>query len=144
MREQNRRVDLAPAAFVDVLQQRLSESTARDPSQPFQLISRRRMKMMNSWSIETSMDGMHSREMTGSTVEINRQQGETLHLFDGQKVTLRSASGSIEAQLKLSDEVRSGVAVMEHGWGYRTFNPGRGSSRHHGGCLLYTSPSPRD
>ncbi|WP_022959014.1 molybdopterin-containing oxidoreductase family protein [Spongiibacter tropicus] len=133
LREQNRRVDLAPAAFVDVLQQRLTESTARDPSQPFQLISRRRMKMMNSWSIETSMDGMHSREMTGSTVEINRQQGETLHLFDGQKVTLRSASGSIEAQLKLSDEVRSGVAVMEHGWGYRTFNPGRGSSRHHGG-----------
>ncbi len=133
LREQNRRVDLAPATFVDVLQQRLTESTARDPSQPFQLISRRRMKMMNSWSIETSMDGMHSREMTGSTVEINRQQGETLHLFDGQKVTLRSASGSIEAQLKLSDEVRSGVAVMEHGWGYRTFNPGRGSSRHHGG-----------
>lgn len=133
LREQNRRVDLAPVAFVDVLQQRLTESTARDPSQPFQLISRRRMKMMNSWSIETSMDGMHSREMTGSTVEINRQQGETLHLFDGQKVTLRSASGSIEAQLKLSDEVRSGVAVMEHGWGYRTFNPGRGSSRHHGG-----------
>lgn len=133
LREQNRRVDLAPATFVDVLQQRLTESTARDPSQPFQLISRRRMKMMNSWSIETSMDGMHSREMTGSTVEINRQQGETLHLFDGQKVTLRSASGSIEAQLKLSDEVRSGVAVMEHGWGYRTFNPGRGSSRHLGG-----------
>lgn len=133
LREQNRRVDLAPATFVDVLQQRLTESTARDPSQPFQLISRRRMKMMNSWSIETSMDGMHSREMTGSTVEINRQQGETLHLFDGQKVTLRSANGSIEAQLKLSDEVRSGVAVMEHGWGYRTFNPGRGSSRHHGG-----------
>ena len=133
LREQNSHIDLAPSAFVKVLRHRLAEPATHNPLRPFQLISRRRMKMMNSWSIETSMEGMNSREMTGNNVEINRKEGEALKLIDGQKVKLSSASGSIEAEIRLSDEVRSGVAVMEHGWGYRTFNASRGSSRHHGG-----------
>ena len=48
-------------------------------------------------------------------------------------VTVSSATNRLQAKAKLSKDIRSGVAVMEHGWGYRTFDPKTGEGSYNGG-----------
>ena len=83
----NGKVNIAPEIFVQTLVERLKEKPADTSAYPLQLIGRRRMKMMNSWSVETSMSGMKEQEMSGGTIEINIADGEKLGIIDGQTVT---------------------------------------------------------
>ena len=90
-------------------------------------------RMMNSWSVETSMTGMKEQEMSGDTIEINRGDGQRFGVCDGDTVIVSSVTASLTATVKLSEDVRCGVAVMEHGWGYRTFDPKTGEGTYNGG-----------
>jgi formate dehydrogenase len=89
--------------------------------------------MMNSWSVETSMTGMKEHEMCGDTIELNRADGKTFGVNDGETVIVSSATASLTAKVKLSEDIRCGVAIMEHGWGYRTFDPKTGEGTYNGG-----------
>ncbi|CAA0102785.1 Assimilatory nitrate reductase catalytic subunit [Zhongshania aliphaticivorans] len=129
----NGKVNLAPTAFINTLAERLTQSPPDTSEYPLQLIGLRKMKMMNSWSVETSMEGMKERELTGGSIEINRLDGERFSVNDGQEVTVSSATNHLVAKVTLSDSVRPGVAVMQHGWGYRTFNPKTGKGTYNGG-----------
>ena len=127
------KVHIAPPPFIELLEERLTETPEDTSTYPLQLIGRRRMKMMNSWSVETSMTGMKEHEMSGDTIEINSDDAKKLNISDGQLVTVSSASNQLQAIAKLSTDIRSGVAVMEHGWGYRTFDPKTGEGTYNGG-----------
>jgi formate dehydrogenase len=129
----NGKVNIAPEIFIQTLVERLKEKPADTSVYPLQLIGRRRMKMMNSWSVETSMSGMKEQEMSGGTIEINIADGEKLGIIDGQTVTVCSVTNQLQAKAKLSKDIRCGVAVMEHGWGYRTFDPKTGEGTYNGG-----------
>ena len=86
------------------------------------------------WFIDRlRMSGMKEKEMSGGTIEINIADGEKLGVIDGQTVTVSSVTNKLQATVKLSKEIRCGVAVMEHGWGYRTFDPKTGEGTYNGG-----------
>jgi anaerobic selenocysteine-containing dehydrogenase len=122
-----KRIDLVPALLLDDLG-RLERATAlgaatqaaasRLPSRArpeFTLISRRQLRSNNSW--------MHNlpKLMAGKprcTLQMHPDDAEQLILRPGERVRVRSASGAIEVELELSDEVMRGVVSLPHGFGH--------------------------
>ncbi|MEX1668105.1 molybdopterin-dependent oxidoreductase [Zhongshania guokunii] len=122
------KVAVMPSALTERLQQLLAEPHLHNKSAefPLQLISRRRKHMMNSWLTHGAMKKMKRPE--GDVIEINDMDAQRWALNDGSQVRVRSRVGAIDAKLKVSDRVRSGVAVMSHGWGGQTYSPKNGSA----------------
>ena len=124
-----RRIDAAPKALVGLLRTRLADITSSMEMQPntYQLISRRRLQTMNSWLTESSAAKL--RGGVGEQVTICPKDAVRDGLTSGKRVRIESGTGSLEATLMVDDSLRPGVAVMEHGWGSRTFDPaGSGES----------------
>lgn len=118
-----RRINLVPALLIDDLG-RLERATPiegptiRLPSAArpeFSLISRRQLRSNNSW--------MHNvpKLMAGKprcTLQMHPDDAEPLILRPGDRVRVRSATGAIEVELELSDEVMRGVVSLPHGFGH--------------------------
>ncbi|MET0251985.1 MAG: molybdopterin-dependent oxidoreductase [Novosphingobium sp.] len=116
------KADLCPPEFADELR-RLLDTPSRDADYPFLIVSRRRNSTMNSWL------GDLSEEDGGSgVVELPRGDAAGLGLTEGQRVRVRSAVGSLEVAVHMSDELAPGVALIEHGWGTRVFDPANGAA----------------
>ena len=77
--------------------------------------------MMNSWLTHGSMQKMKNRD--GDVIELHPEDAALAGCQDGDKVKVASAVGEIVATLRVTDSVRSGVAVMGHGWGGHTYDP---------------------
>jgi formate dehydrogenase len=108
--------------FENILKQRLTEKPgAQSAAFPIQIVTRRLMGMMNSWLAETT--GMSGTECSGDFIEMNTEDAASLGISDGQQVEVRSTVSSVRVVARVSDHVRSGVAIMEHGWGSRIFDP---------------------
>jgi anaerobic selenocysteine-containing dehydrogenase len=60
------------------------------------------------------------------TALMHPDDASTRGLRDGQRVIVSSAVGKVELPLEVSDEVRSGVLSIPHGWGHDV--PGTGWS----------------
>ena len=123
------KADLCPAEFADELR-RLLASPSHDPAYPFLIVSRRRNSTMNSWL------GDLSEEDEGSgVVELGRADAVGLGLSEGQQVRVRSETGSLDLALRISDELAPGVALIEHGWGTRVFDPAKGTAAYAKGTI---------
>ncbi|MFY9328239.1 MAG: molybdopterin-dependent oxidoreductase [Georgfuchsia sp.] len=118
------RIHAAPDEFMTVLKQRLAEPLPQlNNTYPFQLVSQRRVSMMNSWLVETTK---HPR-VYGDVVDINPSDAETRKIEDGQIVALTSEISTIKAKARITDEVPAGILSMDHGWGSRLFDPQGGT-----------------
>lgn len=119
------KIEAAPADLVALLNDRLAEPEMRPAAGdwPYQIISRRRMQTMNSWLTESSATRL--REEVGSQIAISPADADRDGLADGDFVKVESVTNSVIASARISDEVRPGVAVMDYGWGSRTFDPAR-------------------
>lgn len=62
-------------------------------------------------------------------VLINPADAAELGIGDGDRVRVFSAVGSVELDASLSDGLRRGLVVVDHGWGSRIFDPVAGASR---------------
>ncbi|MEM8563928.1 MAG: molybdopterin dinucleotide binding domain-containing protein [Pseudomonadota bacterium] len=113
-------------------QGRFSAEDSHPPAFPLRLISRRRLNTFNSWSTETSAPRPEHHKQTVACVEISHHDAKVLGVTDGSPVAVISRSARLETTVLLSHKVRSGVAVMEQGWGSRTFDPATGKSYCHG------------
>jgi anaerobic selenocysteine-containing dehydrogenase len=82
--------------------------------------------MMNSWLVETSMTVMKNAQ--GDQIYLNKDDCARLRVDSGERVKVQSETGSIEAVVQMTPDVRRGVAVMEYGWGNRRFNPSTGKA----------------
>lgn len=126
IRTPDRKIDLAPAPLVALLQRRLAEPANRSDGEfPLQIISRRRVQNMNSWLVEST--GVNIKPFSGDAVEINTDDAARLGIADGQTVRVSSRAASIEARAVVSDKIRRGVVTIEQGWGSRVFDPLGGS-----------------
>jgi anaerobic selenocysteine-containing dehydrogenase len=113
----DRRIDLAPAIFVrdvDRLRARLDRGRATDDT-GLVMIGRRELLSNNSW--------MHNvprlmKAPVRCMLRMHPTDAARLHLLDGGRVRVRSAAGSIVADLELSDEMMPGVVSLPHGWGH--------------------------
>jgi formate dehydrogenase len=121
--ERERKVDLAGPELVALLEEELLQPAPGDQSSPYPLalIGRRRNNLMNSWLSDTV--GREGHDVRADAVEMNRADAERQGLRDGQPVLVESATAAVEARLICSNDIRGGVAVMEHGWGARIYRP---------------------
>ena len=54
---------------------------------------------------------------------MNPGDASSLGILDGQQVEVSSTVASVRAVCQVSDEVRAGVVLMEHGWGSHVLDP---------------------
>ena len=88
------------------------------------LIGRRHLRSNNSW--------MHNSErLTGGSnhcaLLVHPDDAGRRGIAPGQRVTVSTAAGTIEAVAEISDSVMPGVVCMPHGWGHAS-RPGVGWS----------------
>ncbi|MCR3752104.1 molybdopterin-dependent oxidoreductase [Lentzea californiensis] len=109
----NRKVRLAPeelVADVDRLERHLDA-----PRPGFQLISRRQLRSLNSWSHNVgSLAG-------GSTVcrlRLHPADAATLGVSDGQPIAVRGRHREVVAVAELTDAIAPGVVSLPYGWGH--------------------------
>src|SRR5262249_32331668 len=112
----DKRVNMAPQRFMDALRVRLAEPVVREDAKayPYQIIARRVLPMMNSFLAETVAADM--RDKRSAVVEIAAADAARDGISDGDVVTVQSTVAEVAATVQVSPHVRSGVAVMAHGW----------------------------
>jgi formate dehydrogenase len=122
LRTADRRIHLSPSPFIDQLRACLSMTPDPAPAAfPLQLISRRRVQNMNSWLTDTT--GLNARPLQADIVEIARADARALEVSDGDSVSVVSRIARLPARALVSDRIRPGVVVFEHGWGSGLFDP---------------------
>ena len=111
----DRRIRLLPDVLVRDLA-RLESRLARQADRAsLLLIGRRQIRNNNSW--------MHNapRLMTGPercTVLMHPDDAGMRGLSNGQRVVVRSNTGTVRASLEISDGIRAGVVSLPHGFGH--------------------------
>jgi anaerobic selenocysteine-containing dehydrogenase len=128
LRTKDKRVRLAPPEFLAEAGELERLAAERDAAlsngYDLTLIGRRQLRSNNSW--------MHNsaRLMKGDdrcTALLHPDEASARGLCDGQRVRVTSAAGSIELPVEISDELRTGVVSIPHGFGHH--RPGVGWRR---------------
>lgn len=123
----DRKVQLAPEDFltaartlIDDASPRTAPATATDGFD-LQLIGRRHLRSNNSWlhNLPAMVKGRDR-----CTALMHPDDAAERGLSDGEPVTVTSPTGSIVVPLEVSDEIRTGVIAIPHGWGHN--EPGVG------------------
>ena len=133
LRTSERRIELAPQAFVDDLL-RLRQERNKDPaSASLLLIGRRQIRSNNSW--------MHNfRRLMGGkdrcTLLMHPDDASDLGLEGSQRVVVISRTGRIAARLQLSEEMMRGVVSLPHGWGHHRDGTRLATAEQHPGASL--------
>jgi anaerobic selenocysteine-containing dehydrogenase len=96
--------------------ERLAARNGDDPAFPLRLIGLRELRSHNSW--------MHNAPLLmrgGRThaVRVHPGDAERHGLADGGAVRITSPSGSVEVEVKVTDEMTEGTVALPHGWGHR-------------------------
>jgi anaerobic selenocysteine-containing dehydrogenase len=118
LRTASGRIALAPNRIVgDVprLRASLEQRGGRDPIHELVLIGRRQLRSNNSW--------MHNLPMLVKgkprcTLHVHPDDAARLELIDGEDARLSSRTGTIVAQVEVTDAVMPGVVSLPHGWGH--------------------------
>ncbi len=109
------RLELFPDAIAnDLARLRADLSRTADPDE-IRLIGRRTLRSNNSWmhNIEVLMRG-HDR----CTLQINPTDAERLGLVHGGRARVTSRVGSVDVPIEVTDEIRTGVVSLPHGYGH--------------------------
>ena len=114
LRTPSGKVELAPEPIVGDIE-RLRAAMARERNGGMILIGRRQLRSNNSW--------MHNlpalvKGKDRCTLHIHPDDAERLGLADGEQALVRSAAGSVEAPVEVTDEIMPGVVSIPHGWGH--------------------------
>ncbi len=108
-------IELSPAPILADLP-RLAESLER-VSEPngFVLIGRRHVRSNNSWmhNIEVLVKGRDR-----CTLQIHPDDASRIGVADGEDAEVTSRVGTLVAPVEVTDEIRSGVVSLPHGWGH--------------------------
>jgi len=112
----DKKIDLTPDLLVADLKRLDKTLLAKaDNDLPFYLIGRRHLRSNNSW--------MHnSKRLTKGkircTLLINSIDANSLKLTQDQQVKVSSNIGQVIIPVEISDEMKTGVVSIPHGWGH--------------------------
>jgi anaerobic selenocysteine-containing dehydrogenase len=114
LRTPSGKVELAPEPIVADLD-RLRAALTRDRNGGMLLIGRRQLRSNNSWmhNLPALVKGKES-----CTLQIHPDDAERCGLTDGGSALVRSAAGSVEAPVEVTDGIMPGVVSIPHGWGH--------------------------
>jgi formate dehydrogenase len=117
-------VHLAPEAFVARLRQLLAVPAADVCSEwPLLLSNQRRKSAMNSWLNDTPTA---LRRNPTNTLLLHPDDAAPLGIQTGDAVRVSSPVHALECTAEVSETPQAGVAVLDHGWGSRSFDPPNG------------------
>jgi anaerobic selenocysteine-containing dehydrogenase len=114
LRTASGKIELAPAPLVaDV--ERLRGSLQNQRNGDLVLVGRRHLRSNNSW--------MHNLEVLVKgkprcTIHVHPDDAARYQLTDGDPAELSSRTGSIVAQVEVTDAIMPGVVSLPHGWGH--------------------------
>ncbi|MFD6272292.1 molybdopterin oxidoreductase family protein [Nocardia asteroides] len=111
----DRKVQLTPPDFVTALRELLATDATPATGYDLQLIGRRHLRSNNSWlhNIPSMMKGRDR-----CTVLMHPTDAAHRGLTDGHPARVESAVGAIVLPVEISDDIRSGVVAIPHGWGH--------------------------
>ncbi|PYS98908.1 MAG: dehydrogenase [Acidobacteria bacterium] len=117
LRTANKRIDLAPEAFVNDIARARSvlRETPADSNGALLLIGRRQLRSNNSWMHNY---GRLVRGEDRCTIMMNSQDAASRGLTSGQNASVRTESGSITLPVEVTDDLMPGVVSIPHGWGH--------------------------
>ncbi len=129
LRTPSGKVELAPEAIVADLD-RLRGALARERNGGLVLIGRRQLRSNNSWmhNLPALVKGKES-----CTLHVHPDDAARLGLSDGGRALLRSAAGSLEAPVEVTDGIMRGVVSIPHGWGHGAGGVRMGVASEHAG-----------
>ncbi len=131
LRTASKRVELAPPAFVrevDAL-----EATLASPVPALVLVGRRHLRSNNSW--------LHNSQRlvkgpARCTLLVHPDDARRHGVRDGERVSVTSARGALEATAAVSDEMMPGVVSLPHGWGHDRAGTRLGVAGAHAGVSI--------
>ncbi len=111
-----KRVDLAPATYVEAARTLALAKVFNQEERPLLLITQREKTSHNSWmhNIEAFVRGTRGTNYLTMHPDDARVRG----LDEGAVVRIESATGSVRLPVHISDEVMKGVVALPHGWGH--------------------------
>lgn len=118
VRTLNGHIQLAPKLFLDDLP-RLAATLSTDANErndyPFKMIGRRLIWNHNTWTHNSR------RLLKGAgpiTVQMHSSDATRLQIGNGQMVSVRSRTGSVDIELEIDDDMSPGVVSIPQGWGH--------------------------
>lgn len=123
-----RRIRLAPERFVRDLDR--LRAAAAPAEGALQLIGRRDLRSNNSW-MHNSLRLVKGRDRC--TLMMHPDDAGRRGLSDGQRVSVSSRVGSVEAAVRVTPDVMPGVVCLPHGWGHDREGTRLGVARAHAG-----------
>jgi anaerobic selenocysteine-containing dehydrogenase len=114
LRTASGKIELAPEpAVADV--ERLRDSLQNHRNGGLVLVGRRHLRSNNSW--------MHNLDVLVKgkprcTLHVHPDDAARHALSDGESAELRSRTGSVVAQVEVTDAIMPGVVSLPHGWGH--------------------------
>lgn len=107
------RIDLAYPAFLNDLD-RLGESLLSERP-AMVLVGRRHLRSNNSWqhNVRTLMKGK-----ARCLLQVHPEDADALGVSSGGRARVSSSTGSIVADVEVTDAVMRGVVSLPHGWGH--------------------------
>lgn len=113
LRTDSGRIELAPPALLEALS--ALEGELDQPAAPLVLIGRRHLRTNNSWSHNTP--GLN-RGRSLCVLQVHPEDAQRYGLIDGGRAKLRSVAGAIEVDVEVTDDLRTGVVSLPHGFGH--------------------------
>ena len=116
LRTSSGKVELAPEPLVaDVERLRVALEPPERNGSDLVLIGRRQLRSNNSW--------MHNlpvlvKGKPRCTLHVHPEDAARLELADGDHAELRSRTGTLVAQVEVTDAIMPGVVSLPHGWGH--------------------------
>jgi anaerobic selenocysteine-containing dehydrogenase len=126
----DKRIHCAPEPLMAALSELEETLFAEDREPALRLIGRRHLRSNNSW--------MHNypRLVKGKSrhhLFMHPEDAERLHLIDGQRVRVRSRTGSVEVELLRTEDIMPGVVSLPHGFGHARDGVKLSVAREHAG-----------
>jgi anaerobic selenocysteine-containing dehydrogenase len=123
------KVELAPPQLVGDLA-RLESALAVTAAGGMVLVGRRQLRTANSW---TQNVHVLVRGKDSCVAQLHPDDAGRMGLVDGATATIRSAAGSIDVPVEVTDVVMPGVVCVPYGWGHGLPGTRQGVATGHAG-----------
>ncbi|GAA3918094.1 molybdopterin oxidoreductase family protein [Streptomyces gulbargensis] len=109
------RIELLPAPIAADLPRLRAALDALPDAGTLRLVGRRHLRSNNSWLHNTPALGGGSNRCV---LQVHPQDAARLRLTDGGLARIAGDGGHLDVPVEITDEVRTGVVSLPHGWGH--------------------------
>ena len=115
-------LDCFPEQFADGRKRMadIFDELRQEPPHQLKLISKRDGYMLNSWY--SNVKKLRGPRRQTNPLYMHPEDAEMRQIADGDTVQIHNKFGNLQATVKLTDELHTGVVAMTHGWGHQQSN----------------------